>query len=221
MTSPLFQIAGIYDQRTLKFLSDEGIKHFTFDLRPTSFNFFQLHRCLDLLKSNFSSKHHYSLHFAGEADFVIQKILQDLEALALPTHSSSFSLIFSDKQQAAFYDQFNCPYQLLIDSQADFLWLAQCRNLTGLIFSFEVLEQMHQSNQLLPFLKHLFKFTEQRSIELVLSAPWKANFFPSLLDYFDFDRLILSINPDVEVCYRNVDLVKLKKSIDACRLALK
>ena len=153
MSAIEFQLDGIYDQRTLKLLQQVEIRHLSFDFRPTSFNFFQLHRCLDLLKSKFSFRDHYYFHFANEADFVIKKILDDVSLLALPSHLHSWNLIFSDAQPGTFYDQFECPYYLYYRTEFDAAFLRGLHHLQGLILPFFLLEVLHRKNQLIDLLK--------------------------------------------------------------------
>ena len=97
-----YVIEGIYDQRTFNSLKEVGISSFSFDFRPTSFNFYQQYRFLDLIDKCFDSSHQYFLHFAGEADFVIQKMVDDLDAQLGDKEKSNIFLEFSDRCSSKF-----------------------------------------------------------------------------------------------------------------------
>ena len=48
---------------------------------------------------------------------------------------------------------------------------------------------------------------------LILRVDWDDNIIPSLLDYFDFEFISLSLNSKVEICYRNIDLNRMEKGL--------
>lgn len=211
------QIDGIYDQRTIKCLLDEGIRRFVFDFRPTSFNFFQQHRFLDLIKSCYRADCHYLLHFSNEADFIVKKFIEDLSSLNLLNMDRTFSLAFSDVHPMEYYEQFSMPYHLYYHRQVEHGLWKNSRFLRGIIYDFEFLNELHQGNGLLPFVQNFSQLIVGLQLVQTLVADWNSNFFPSLFDYFDFDVVSYPINKKVEVCYRNVDLALLRKQIIICK----
>jgi hypothetical protein len=83
---PPMRFEGIFDLRTLKFLKSLGHHHFTFDMRPQSFNFMPLHRLISILENVMlgflqdpqGSPDKFYFQFEREKEFVITKICQDL-----------------------------------------------------------------------------------------------------------------------------------------------
>lgn len=211
------QIEGIYDQRTMKCLVEEGIRRFVFDLRPTSFNFYQHHRFFDLLDHFVNQNGDFVLHFCNEADFVIKKFIDDLKQLENLHPNKNFSLLFSDMQSATFYDQFDMGYAVFYRRDFSSTFWRDARNLQQIYFSFDFVQELHQSNGLMAFIQNFSHLIGGRDIPLTLCLDWNSNIFPSLFSYFDFDTLSFPINSKVETCYRNVDLNLLRKQLHFCR----
>ncbi|TNE98703.1 MAG: hypothetical protein EP326_09415, partial [Deltaproteobacteria bacterium] len=60
-------------------LTKEGVSSFGFDFRVRSFNFLQQYSFLELIEKNFQTNHQYDLIFQDEKDFVIAKMIADLD----------------------------------------------------------------------------------------------------------------------------------------------
>ncbi len=204
-----YTIDGVYDQRTFNLLKTLKIDSFSFDFRPTSFNFFQQYRFLDLVEKCFDSKDRYFLHFCGEADFVIQKMVDDLREKVSDEELQCFMLEFSDRCSPKFYDQFEFPYILHYSPELKPENFSNSKFLNGIVLHFSHLEEMHREGRLFSFIQSFFQLVKTIDIELILKADWDADIFPSLVELLDFDSVALPVNDKVEVCYRNVDLNKL------------
>lgn len=212
------KINGIYDKRTLDGLDQLSIGEVGFDFRPTSMNFLQQHVALDLLKEYQAEKRQFFLHYQNEADFMVQKMIDDIKDLEGFSHQHMVSLEFSDTKDPRYYDQFKTPFYWHFNYKVSLKDILSCKFLKGIIIPFQVLEEAHRTNTLYKFVQNFhsqaLNTMNGHNLEIGLALEWDSNIFPSLVEFFDFDLLSLSLNNKVEVCYRNVDLEKVKESIE-------
>ena len=220
----MIRIEGIYDLRTMKQLQDfSEVKSFDFDFRPTSFNFLQQYKMLEILEASYDSKSQYFLHYRDEKDFVIKKMIDDLKEF-FSTHFGSLGIInnffleFSDENEFSFYDQFDQNYYWHYNPKRTIKEVRDAKYLKGICLDHSFLEDLHNKGQLYQFVQN---FTQsflpmmfQKKMGLILRVDWDDNIIPSLLDYFDFEFVSLSLNSKVEICYRNVDLNRMKKGLN-------
>lgn len=216
------RIEGLYDLRTLRTLKDSGIFDYGFDFRPTSFNFLQQYRFMDLMAQLDDSKSRYYLHFCNEADFVIAKFVEDLkkhysENTDYGTFKDKVALEFSDYCTASFYDSFETPYYWNFHQERPLKDYLKSKHIKGLIFDFKWLHEKHEKGEFDSFFAHFLQvaapFIRERKLEFILKIDWDSHLFDSLFDYVDFKLLSLPVNEKIEVCYRNVDLNKASKNI--------
>jgi hypothetical protein len=213
------KIDGIYDLRTLKSLLDLGIKEFSFDFSPRSMNFLQQHVFMEMLDQTFHSNFRGFLKYQNEADFVIRKMLDDLMMRWGDGHllSKFFPLEFNDEKDRDFYDSFDWPYYWHYTNGSVFKELQNSRNFKGLILHYSLLEKMHSQGSLNSFIQSLIQLLYQNgasdNFEIILNGDWNMNWIQSLFDYLEIDLISFPINSAVEVCYRNVDLNKVKSGM--------
>lgn len=221
MEKTLLRIEGIYDHRTFKFLKSLGLSIFSFDFRPLGLNFFPQHRFLDVLNHEYNSSYQFFLHYADEQDFIIQKMLTDLKGYGgnPGTLAPNFFLEFSDNKDLKFYEQFAVPYFWHYQEGGFLKEILQGSYLQGIFFSYNLLEDLFRRGGLYTFINavlQLFHKTKrEKPLEIFLTADWNQNIIPSLTDHLDFHCLSLPINQSIEVCYRNVDLEKLRKNVQS------
>ena len=216
--SARIKINGIYDKRTLNSLDLLNVGDVGFDFRPTSMNFLQQHVALELLKDFQAETRQFTLHYQNEPDFIIQKMVDDIKELEGFSHQHKVSLEFSDIKDHRFYDQFETPFYWHFDYKSSLKDILNSKFIKGIIIPFHILEEAHKTNTLYKLVKNFhsqaFDKINNGNLELGLSLEWDSDIFPSIVEFFDFDLLSLSVNNKVEVCYRNVDLLKIKEGIE-------
>lgn len=206
------KVEGIYDQRTLKLLKEKGLRYFGFNFSPMSFNFIQEYVFLEQLIPLLDSKDSIHLHFNRSDDPMITKVLNDLRAAGV-----LFDNIYIECDEWSLLpEEINSKYYLNYDSQLD-LKNYIGPHFSGLILDFSQLEDLFHKGVLNSFISNFY--TRCSSIlkddkKIILKVDWTSNILPSLIEYFDFDLISLPINSKIEICYRNVDLNKLKVEMD-------
>lgn len=201
------RIEGIYDKRTLKFLKQKGVKDFTFDFSPTSFNFIQEYVFLDLLKL-LDSNDRIFLHFNRSNDPMVSLLCEHLkkEGIGFDNIFFEFDAWSTDKSVSDF--QYN--YLLKYSDGIDYLKYINER-FKGFVFCYSFFENLNHLNLIQNFCTTFFT-RYHHSIDnglLILKIDWNDNVRTTLFEYFDFNFLSLPINNKIEICYRNVDLNKL------------
>ncbi len=216
------KINGIYDTRTIKGLRALGCSKFCFDFRVRSFNFLQQHQFLKILENHYTTSEQIVLKYENEANFVIQKMIDDLKKIEKINLLHNVCLEFSDNLGPEFYDQFEIPYYWHFSKEVKWSRILKSKFLKGIIIPFSTLEEAHESGQYYNFVNNFHSMfispNKEAKLELGLDFDWTSNLLPSLTEFFDFDFLSLSINDKVETCYRNVDINKL--SVNYGRISL-
>lgn len=211
MVTKKLKFNGVYDKRTVKFLNENNIHDFSLDFRPKSLNFIQIHLAEQIVKSNLLSS--FYLEFDNEKDFIINKVIKDLHELV---PKERLFLEFKDDLESDFYDSFGCPYYLYIDSNvkvsAQFL---SGKNLKGIVLDGDFLVNHHVNGTFPSLVNNIYSIIKNRSIDLdiCLFRDWTIDLFPSIDAYFDFDKICLPINSNIEKCFRNVDLKRVESEL--------
>ena len=116
---PKIRIDGVYDVSTFTHLSNMEVENFLFDCRPLSYQFIQQHCLNELIKDNQRPFQNYYLKFSDEKDFVVRKLLYDLNETISngPQEKKSVILEFSGDEQSRYMDSFKTPYFKEINQQ--------------------------------------------------------------------------------------------------------
>lgn len=218
------RIDGIYDQRTFTALQGLGIDHFAFDFRPLSFNFLPQHRFFEMLEKSSVKSNYLFLKYEGEKDFVILKMLSDLQEKFGPLNKNigplaKTCLEFSDFNKINFYEQFATPFWwhlthlTLNDLQKDEVkQILKSPLLRGIVIKWEQLKSWIERGEW-PAVKMKFR----SDCLLMINSDWdytneiietRFDFLLSAFMYYS-----LPINEEIEICYRNVDLFKLSSGL--------
>lgn len=210
------KVDGIYDIRTIEQLLLLGVRRFTFDMRPRSLNFIQHYRVIEMVKTIGLRKDIvFCFHFENEHPMLVQKFIDDLAAQAAAAKddwtSGRLELEFSQREDFEAMDDFNIPYRWHLASGSDWAKAARAKNMRGLVIPFEYLEDALENGSLYSLCNNLHTLFPR--LEFHLARGWGANVFPTLLELFDFADVALPIDPNVEVCFRNVDQAKLASGI--------
>lgn len=210
--SQKFKIEGIYDQRTLKLLKAKNLRDFGFNFSPKSFNFIQEYVFLNELIPLLDPKDKIYLHFSRSNDPMILKVLTDLFKVGIQKEN-----IFIDCDEWS-----DDPGKLEINYYLNYttdMNLEHCKNslFSGMIFNFSFFEDLHRRGILNNFIANFYTHYKKHLTDdkkIIVRIEWSDNVFPSLFDYLDIDLMSFSINSQIEVCYRNVDLKKLSSEME-------
>jgi len=208
------RIDGVYDHKTIKRLRNISVSDYLFDFRTKSFNFLQLHRFVEIFKEIYSPMEKYFLLFENEQDFVVKKILSDLQQQSNFVDSdgnfNNVFLEFNDEKEVLYYDSFAVPFYTHFSENRRLLDLLKSQYIKGVVFNYSYLEDLHNRGLFVKFISNfyqlVYKEINQRKIEIVLCVDWSDDIFPSFMDYLDFDLIAFPINAKVEKDYRDVNL---------------
>lgn len=197
------KIGGIYDQRTLTFLLEKGINFFELDFRPRSFNFIQKHVVSDLL-TRLQAMGNIHLHFANEADFMVNDILELVKA-----NTKNYALVFSDFQTKAYYESFNTPFYWHFRSDVSYKDILSSKLCAGVVFDLEFLEDLLHKGSFEKFITNFYTTTQGFDKEISIKLNWSKYPPAQIMESLSIQRLEMDINNLVEICYRNVDYNKM------------
>jgi len=223
------KVTGLYDQKSIELLSKEGITSFGFDFRVRSFNFLQQYSFLELIEKNFQTNHKYDLIYQDEKDFIIAKMIADLdEQLKNSGHIlkelDNFTLHFTDTKGREFYDSFKMPYIWEYHPMEDLDKIAKSEYLKGIVLPYTLLEEYHVRGEfhqfVAEFLKKLSAGGTRKKISLGLKCEWKTDFFPSLNEFLVFEHLQLPVDSTLEESYRHISSDLVKSSIGEVRKSI-
>ena len=205
-----FRIEGIYDQRTLKNLKEIGVKDFTFDFCPKSFNFIQEYVFLEKIISSLTESDRIFLKFNRSNDLMVEKLISDLQK----NNYGMNNIIFEFNEWAPEMQPINFQYNYILHFSTDSdLHQKITNNFKGFIFNLDFFEYLFSNNLLSTFANNFYTKFGKLILDshlLILKCDWNQNRINSVFDLFEFDLLSFPINSKIEVCYRNVDLNKLK-----------
>lgn len=207
------RIEGIYDKRTIQLLLEHNVKDFGFDFCPRSFNFIQEHIFIKDFIPVFNQSHKIYLKFSNMNDLMINRIIKDLSNANINKENIYFEFTELDKQEELVHFQYNFFVHY---SQSLNISKIHSEKFKGVIFDFSFLENLHTKNLLNSFISNFY--TQNISIlskelHFILKADWPSNLIQGLFNLMDFNLLSLPINSNIEICYRNVDINKLKHEI--------
>lgn len=203
-------VAGIYNLEILKSSISNGVKDFTFDLRPSSFNFIQEYVLLELLEYISLRDTSIYLHFEGEADFVIQKIVKDIRQVMASL--GKLELIFSDSNSVDYYEQFQTPFHLVQKTDSLDPKLVESKLLAGLILPADMIESigLQKCLKMVGAVKNIdpdrmisteVRYDKDRIVETHKHIP--------------NDQLFFTIGSNLETAYRQVDTIRIKKHLSS------
>lgn len=225
------RIEGLYDKRTIDFLIENHVHHFGFNFSPKNINFLQHKEFSKILVEKCNSHHTYYMNVSYDSPLVInhliQKVSGELESLG---HNSSEFPLFLEMADEDFSRADEIDYR----KTRGIFWhyrpdvhslreLLKIPHLAGVFLNYSDIEAMHENETLFSFIQNFMHsfYKGQKDLKnplvLGLTASWESDFFPSLFDLFDFDLISFGVGPEVEVCFRNVDLAKIGHSLGHIR----
>lgn len=208
------RIDGIYDQRTLKHLKLSGMKEFCFEFSPKSFNFIQEHVFLQQLVPLFSESDRLFVHFSRSNDPMVKKLADDMATSGVNMSNVFFEFDHWSPEMKA--ESFEHNYLLSFSNDPE-ITSALGNKFCGFYFDFSFFEDLYHKNLLQRFAANFytrFGASIDENGFFIMKMNWNSNLISSLFDLFEFNMVALPINPDIEVCYRNVDLKKLSTEMN-------
>ncbi len=201
------RLAGVYDLRTIKKLQESKVNHFAFDFRPRSLNFIQEHLCLKILKS--SSFDYIYLQFENEKPYVVDRIYNLVRS---NFEGKIFVEIFG---QGFNFEDLTYPFIYNLNTSEIPVSVLENKHLKGYSIQADFLNDLKQRGGFEKWLSSFYRLNTRAANDLVhiLCRDWDDDIFPSLFDLLDIELVSLTINPKVELCFRNVDLNKLSKQL--------
>lgn len=197
-----FKIDGIYDEGALKSVMDQGVRRVSFDLRPKSFNFIQIYRIQEILKSvgDLPKDFKVYLHFQDESEFSIKYIVDEI-AKTIGNHSQ-IRVYLSDQKDITYYQNLKHEFSWELTTLDNLKQISLTKGFREVILPFELVEFYHGRNQAFEFLNRLMTMKKDQ-FELCLKIPWDFDKIESIFDFYQFDSYLLSVNSKIENSFRN------------------
>jgi hypothetical protein len=214
------RLDGLYDIRTLKFALEQGVYEFGIDFVPTSLNFCQLQVLIELINESNDQGKRFFLKFKNDNEWVISKILEDMNKNFPFMHETVYPIEFWDIRGPEFFDNFEHPYYWGYSPEGNFKKVLEGKNLVGIILDYEILDEMYLSGRINSFIQTFYQLTREKSLDVVLKTKWASQYIPSLFDGLEFDSISVPIDESVEICYRNVNLKKIEQNLKYYRSRL-
>lgn len=211
------RVSGIYNPQMIQYLKQFGINQFTFDFRPTSFNFTQGYRVKEILEATCVSKDTFYLHFADEKEFMITEVLKDINSLGRTEVNTC--LEFSGRSSLISYETFKTPYIWHFNELVSIDLLADLKYLKAISFDQIYLERLLQFGELFNFLTKIEACLRDDQY-LEINLDWGNLPMETAVDFFRFKSINFEINNSVEVSYRNPNLNLVANHIEYTKRSL-
>lgn len=207
---------SVYDLRTLRFLLNLGITSFSFDLSPKSSNFVPEFTLFNSLLPELTNGEEVFFHFENFDDIMITRLQKKIEEI----DNKRFNYYLDIKNLDCNFDNQISSSFFIDHSQYDKLSKYQKNVPSGLFIDYAFLDNLLLLNNFSNFVYN-FHFRNSSFLNngnrLVCDFKFIESVKYNLLDYFDFTDYSININPNLEICYRNVDLKLLSEGIRILR----
>lgn len=205
------RISGIYDENTIHFLKQKGVQKFTFDQRPTCFNFIQSSKISELINQTYQYGDEYCLKFDLDKDFVIASVIDRIETNS-PICIGNLVLEFASARSIEECEQFKRPFIWHYDDH-DHKKFLNSSLLHTVVFKESLLQQLELSQKIYSFMSNFFEQCPKR-VKVELEMEWTSPILSTLIDFFPINGLNYSINSRVEKSFRHVDLQLVGQHIE-------
>ena len=192
-------IKGIIDNKQIQFFKNYGVDSFTFDNRPTSFNFIQLKNMQEMMECDQAD---YRILFDRPSYIMLNETMSKLSTNSVELLSNvddekiisgyDFSAYYSDQNLLSYYRKIESLKKIIIPEQAALLLLNE--------------------NNLFNLISRLKSEFNQLEIELLLN--WSSQIDFSLLEEMNIDLISFELNQDIQQSYRMLDYDKVEKYME-------
>lgn len=190
-------LKGITKSHSIQLLYQTPVTSFSFDLRPTSFNFTQLSNIAQILETA-PRDAKYTLLFANEKAFMVEKILTE----QLSEYRRMVTAEFAGDTPIEELEKLNIAFNWHYHSREKIADILKLKNLKKIIFHHEDLQHLYTSGELYSF-ADLFK--NFGHIEFELQVGWSEPINEALFELFNFTSIAHEVNFEVESSYQNID----------------
>lgn len=205
------KVNGIYDQRTLEAVVSMGIKHLGFCFRPLSPYLMASTTFFDEILPKIPFGSFVYFEFENQLDPMIRYLSEKLSSRNEAFQRVSICLVkITGNEECLFHS--NQILEIRYDEEnlkeAKFL-----KKVSGLNLNYSQLQDMRKGQKFNHFFSSLEQFSLRDELELEIRVSSEASLEKKDLNLFDIGRISLEINPELEVCYRNVNLEKLTRRL--------
>lgn len=186
-------IHGCYDSTTLDTLTGKGIKEFSFDLRGRSSNLIPFRDLQMLLKKVPLAR--IFLTFENDRKETILSFLNLLSDLPI-----TFTLIFRDAREAAFYEDLKKPFFWMFNPEANWKEILEVKNIQGILLPLKY--QLHYQR-----LPELWETLERKHLDVYLHAETFEE--TAFIKADDEMKLSIDLGQEVEESFRKINQNKL------------
>ena len=211
------RLNGVYHTSIIQHLKDFGLSHFSFDLRPKSFNFTQSYKIKEMLQATASPLVHYYLHFADEKDFVIREIYKSLYE---ERNDSSLMFEFSGTENLDYFESFKVPYVWHYRESITLEQIRQTQYLKMISFDSVFIERLFQFGKLYQLFGEFAEISHEKKMSLEISQDWNTSVLETLIDFYPIKTLNFEINRQVEKSFRQIDLQQVAGHIEHTKRSL-
>lgn len=177
----------------------DQVTTYSFDFRPTSFNFIQVARAADYMKQ-LEGEYQLRCLFENDSNLMITETLNKIEDLA---EYRCLPEVFG-QQSLEQMESLDLEYCWLYQNSVKLSELSDAKNLKKIILRHSDLQELNDSGELFGFL-NIFNSMEL-VVEYELLLDWNTIIIESMFDYFKFNELSFEINQMVELSYQNPDV---------------
>lgn len=204
------KINGVYSNEVVSFFKSLGIHNFGFDLRPTSFNFIQLHAIKDIIKSHPDLV--FTFLFNNEKDFVIKELV-NFACEDTQLNKENVLLEFTHVHDIDVCESFEMNYIWHFNDLTNYRKMRNSKFLRVISLSQSLLEDYRERQELFDFIKELNELKSQANL-LDLRIDWTEAPGESIIDFIQPNLLTLEIDNSVQKSYRvlNNEIVQVHLS---------
>lgn len=200
-------LKGLVSFENTKIAYDWGIRNFTFDHRPKSFNFLQMHE-LQKWNTILNRDVSISIEIENEKDIMVNSILDRVEEVF---NHDIFSLEFFNEDRSIYdLDKFNIDYSLHYRPSLSLSSLNHAKKLNRLIINYDLIQEFQGRGELFGFCQLLSELP--CPIEVLID--WDSDLSFQLFEYLPIETLSFEINPKVELGYRQPDMRTIIKVLN-------
>lgn len=212
------KLRGVYDLELFRYLKKIGVKHFSFDLRPTSFNFTPMRKIIQMLEELGDTEDQYFFMFGSEKDFVIEQLMTFLRRETALKRENCF-LEFTDAKDLSACSKFGLPFIWRFMESVDYRKLPDLPLMSGVSFSYQYLEQLRDTNQLYPFIIE-FVALKRADQWIDLRLDWSDHLSESVIDFMQATTYSYEISSKVEDSYRHINMGLVSSHLDHAKRIL-
>ncbi len=213
---------GIYDKRSFQFANTHAKGIYGFDFRPRSFNFVQAYVVEELLADSlFNENDIIELHFENDSEIIVNSIVSQVA-----NHHSNIRLNFgtSSIHQKSYLESFGKAFSVIFDAKDSNAYHKVLSPLCqSVVFDYEFLHDLSATGQLDRFIINFYSKVmkaKNDKFEIGIRLNWDSNLSSSVIESIGPNYIKFEISPQVERCYRNIDVPKLSEYIGHTRKAL-